>query len=582
MASFKVCKEKFLYNEEPITLISGAIHYFRVVPEYWRDRLIKLKACGFNTVETYVPWNIHEAEKGKFNFQGLADICKFMDIVQELGLHLIVRPGPFICAEWEFGGLPAWLLAEDDIQLRCFNEPYLQRVDAYFDVLMEKLRPYLCTNGGPIIAVQVENEYGSFGNDKKYLEYLKEGLIKRGIDVELFTSDGPSDIMLTGGTLPEVFKTVNFGSHPEEGFNKLKEYQKDKPLMCMEFWNGWFDHWGEEHHTRSVETAAEDVETMLKLGASFNMYMFHGGTNFGFYNGANCFEKYEPTVTSYDYDCLLTEDGEPTEKYFAIREVISKYFSENVQKKLLPAPAKKMSYGKVKLLEEAPLFENLNYISKAINSAAPVPMEKLGQNYGFILYRAKINGHGEEGNISIREVHDRAQIFLNGEFKGIIHRNSSEKSIKISIPKGISSLDILVENMGRVNYGEYLKDMKGILSGVRLENQFIFHWEIYTLPLNNIEKLKYRDVSYKKGPMFYRGTLTVHELADTFLELKGWEKGVVFINGFNIGRYFEIGPQKRLYVPAPILHEGENEIVIFELQEVKEPIVEFKDKPFLG
>jgi beta-galactosidase len=286
-SKFEILGNEFVFNGKAIRVISGAIHYFRVLPEYWRDRLTKLKACGFNTVETYVAWNIHEPDQGKFCFEGFGDICKFIEIADELNLHVIVRPGPYICAEWEFGGLTAWLLKDSKIKLRCFNKEFLERVDAFYDELLPKLKPYLCTSGGPIIAMQVENEYGSYGNDKEYLNYLKEALIKRGIDTMLFTSDGPTDLMLESGILRDVFKTVNFGSKPEEAFNKLLEYQKDKPLMCMEFWNGWFDHWGEKHHARDASDVADVLDRMLAMGASVNFYMFHGGTNFGFMNGSN-------------------------------------------------------------------------------------------------------------------------------------------------------------------------------------------------------------------------------------------------------------------------------------------------------
>lgn len=309
MASFTVQGDQFLYEGTPLTLVSGAIHYFRVIPEYWKDRLSKLKACGFNTVETYVAWNIHEPQEGKFCFTGMADIVTFIETAAELGLHVIVRPSPYICAEWEFGGMPAWLLAEDGMRLRCYDEVFLSKIDSYYDVLLPKLKPLLCTNGGPIIAMQIENEYGSYGNDLKYLEHIQESMISRGMDILLFTSDGPEDFMLQGGMVPGVLETVNFGSRTEEAFNSLKQVQPDKPLMCMEYWNGWFDHWNKPHHTRDAQDAVHVFEDMLKAGGSVNFYMFHGGTNFGFYNGANNHGIYEPTVTSYDYDSPLTEWG---------------------------------------------------------------------------------------------------------------------------------------------------------------------------------------------------------------------------------------------------------------------------------
>lgn len=323
--NFSVKGDQFVMNGEPIQLISGAIHYFRVVPEYWEDRLIKLKECGFNTVETYIPWNLHEPAEGVYSFDGIADIERFIKLAEKIGLYVIIRPSPYICAEWEFGGLPSWLLKDKQIRLRCFDQLFLNKVDAYYDVLMPILVPYLCTNGGSIIAMQIENEYGSYGNDQQYLQYLKEAMEKRGVDVLLFTSDGPTDSMLQSGMIKGVLATVNFGSQVNKYFDKLEEYQPNQPVMCMEFWNGWFDHWGENHHTRDAEDVARTFEEMLQRKASVNFYVFHGGTNFGFYNGANHGEKYEPTITSYDYDVLLTEHGVPTDKYFAVRKVIEKY-----------------------------------------------------------------------------------------------------------------------------------------------------------------------------------------------------------------------------------------------------------------
>jgi beta-galactosidase len=577
MPVFEVSGHNFLYDGKPIRILSGAIHYFRVVPQYWRDRLLKLKACGFNAVETYVAWNIHEPKPDQFNFQGIADLEKFIKTAVDLGLFVIIRPGPYICSEWEFGGLTSWLLADPALRLRCDYEPYLKRVDRFFDVLIPKLVPYLCTNGGPIIAMQVENEYGSYGNDKKYLEYLKEGLLRRGVDVLLFTSDGPSDEMLQGGTLPGLLKTVNFGTKPQEAFAKLGEYQADKPLMCMEYWNGWFDHWGEEHGTRDGQDVADVLEQMLAQGASVNFYMFHGGTNFGFYNGANYYERYTPTVTSYDYDAPLSESGDLTDKYFKVRDVLAKYVK--VDETLLPEPISKKAYGKLELTSRASLFDSLDLISRPVESAYPEPMENLGQDYGFILYRNQITGPRQENKLFIQDLHDRAWVYQDGELKGILMRDEAE--LTLTVPKGGSQLDILVENMGRINYGPYMLDRKGITEGVRLGQQFLFDWIIYPLPLENLSNLKWGQ-PVRTTPAFFRGSFQIDECQDTFLSLPGWSKGVVFINGFNLGRYWEIGPAKTLYVPAPILHEGENELVVFELEGLKEPIVEFLDQPILG
>ncbi|NOU74958.1 beta-galactosidase [Paenibacillus sp. LMG 31458] len=577
--------ENFVFNGKPIRILSGALHYFRIVPEYWRDRLLKLKACGLNTVETYVPWNLHEPKEGQFNFEGIADIEQFIHLAGELGLHVIIRPSPYICAEWEFGGLPAWLLKEDNMRLRCAHRPYLNKVDAYYDVLLAKLVPLLCTNGGPIIAMQIENEYGSYGNDKNYLMYVKRAMIGRGIDVLLFTSDGYTDSNMQGGTLlPDVLATTNFGSRPDEAFGKLLDYQPSKPFVCMEFWNGWFDHWGKKHHVRESEDVAQVLNRMLQMGASVNFYMFHGGTNFGFYNGANDLGKYEPTVTSYDYDVLLSESGDITDKYIAIREVISKY--TEVEAIELPLPLPKKHYGEVRLKEQARLFDSLALLTNPIHSVCPEPMERLGQNYGFILYTTSVQGPLSQTKLAIQEVRDRALVYLDGVFQGVIERNTHDVTpnildhdIVLDIPPGGATLSILVENQGRINYGYNMKDPKGITEGVRLGLQFLYNWTIHTLPLHDLAALKYNDAQATSPitPTFYRGVFLIDEAGDTFLKLDGWIKGVAFINGFNLGRYWDIGPQKTLYIPAPLLREGENELVLFELQGMKNPVVLLQD-----
>ena len=571
----------FYIGDEKITILAGAIHYFRVVPEYWEDRLRKLKSCGLNTVETYVAWNMHEPRPGEFNFSGLADLVGFIRLAQELDLYVMVRPGPYICSEWDLGGLPAWLLKDPAMQLRCCYKPYLEAVDRFFDQLIPKLAPLQTTRGGPIIMIQVENEYGSYGNDSQYLAYLRDGLIGRGIDVPLFTSDGGTDWMLQGGTLPDVFKTVNFGSRPKENFQKLLEYQPNQPLICMEFWNGWFDHWGEEHHTRDPRDVANTVQEMLDLGASFNLYMFHGGTNFGFYNGANHGGKYEPTITSYDDDALISECGELTPKYHAVREALQKAGYDTDYP--IPEPIPKVAYGKVHLRGAVSLFEAAPQLANKYVSVYPQPMEMFEQNFGFILYRTKVSGPRIGQKLEILDLCDRAYIFLNQEYQGVMMR-SEQNSLQLTIPPGGATLDILVENMGRINYGPLLHDRKGITHGVLLQNQFLYHWEVFTLPLDNLQVLKFeQEVDDQKVPGFYQGTFEVQGRSDTFVRLPGWVKGVCFVNGFNLGRYWERGPQQTLYLPAPLLRDGTNEIVIFELEQVPgSRTIELIDQPDLG
>lgn len=585
MATFHYSGTTFYFNDQPTRIISGAIHYFRVVPEYWRDRLLKLKACGCNTVETYVAWNMHEPQKGKFCFEGMADVIRFIELAGEVGLHVIVRPSPYICAEWELGGLPSWLLADPGMRLRCYHQPFLEHVDAYYDVLLPKLKPLLCTNGGPVIALQIENEYGSYGSDQRYLNHLKESMISRGMDVLLFTSDGPEDAMLQGGMVPGALATVNFGSRTKEAFEKLKEYQPDAPLMCMEYWNGWFDHWGEEHHTRSSGDAAHVLDEILSLNGSVNFYMFHGGTNFGFYNGANghTVDAFEPTITSYDYDSPLNESGEPTEKYFVIRGVISKYVELDPCE--LPAPIPKRAYGRLEMKERAPLSAHLDVISTPIHSAYPETMETLGQDYGFIHYSTFITGPRPKDEFVIQNLRDRAQVFLNGKLAETLDRVHVETKLEFEVPKEGLQVSILVENLGRINYGPFMRDCKGITEGVRFGRQFLAEWTTHTLPLTDLSGLKFEACdghAEVTEPSFYRATLTVDEPCDTFLSLEGWTKGVVFINGFNLGRYWKIGPQKTMYVPGPLLKQGDNEIVILELHGTSEATVTFLDQPDIG
>lgn len=583
MKTFTVEKDGFRLGGEPFRVISGAIHYFRVPREYWRDRLIKLKACGFNTVETYVVWNMHEPREGEFDYSDMLDIEDFLATAAELGLYAIVRPGPYICSEWEFGGLPWWLLKNDGIRLRCMDADYIAAVDRFFDSLIPRIAAHQITEGGNVILVQVENEYGSYGDDSEYIRYLADGLRRRGINVPLFTSDGTNKQMLTGGTVPEIFKTANFGSRAEEQFAALREYQPDGPLMCTEFWNGWFDHWTEEHHHRPGDDAAASLDDILAHGGNVSAYMFHGGTNFGFMNGANCFDKYEPTVSSYDDDAPVNEYGDLTDKYFRFREVISKYAP--IPDIELPAPVKKKKkYGKFEFTACRRLFDCLDKLSAPVETVCPLPMEKLGQGYGFILYRAEVRGPRETQNVRIQEPRDRAYIYKNDKLLGIQYRNDREPAVSTDIPAEGATLSVLVENMGRVNYGAYLRDPKGVTEGIGFGWNFIYHWQTYPLPLDDLSAVDFIEQKpvFDSTPLLLRAEIDIDECCDTFVKLPGFKKGLIFINGRALSRYWEVGPQRSAYLPAPFLKKGKNELIVLELEGFDEASVTLDDEPDLG
>lgn len=580
MGTFEV-KDQFYLNGEPFKIISGAIHYFRVVPEYWKDRLEKLKAMGCNTVETYVPWNMHEPYQDCFCFEGILDVKKFIELASELGLWVIVRPSPYICAEWEFGGLPAWLLKEDGMHLRSSDSKFLEYVKQYYKKLFEVLTPLQIQEGGPIILFQIENEYGYYGDDTSYLLALKEMMIEEGVKVPFVTSDGPWGDALDCGKVEGALQTGNFGSKAKEQFAILREKMPDGPLMCMEFWVGWFDHWGcGKHHTTDYKENAKELEDLLKLG-SVNIYMFEGGTNFGFMNGSNYYEELTPDVTSYDYDAILTESGELTPKYYAFQKVISQFNS--VPQLELTTSIQTKDYGILTVKEKVGLFEALEELSIPVQSTHPQSMERLGQNYGYILYTSTLSKENRLDTIRLWKANDRAKFYMNEKEILTLYDRELENEHQLDMKlMPDSQLAILVENMGRVNFGMRLEDQrKGIDGAVQINGHQHTQWNQYPLSLEQIEKLDFTK-GYRKGlPAFYRFVFEINELGDTYIDLTGWGKGVVWINGFNLGRFWEIGPQKRLYLSAPLLHQGENAIIIFETEGRSLETITLLDKPCL-
>lgn len=605
MGRFEI-KDNFYLDGKPFRVISGSIHYFRVVPEYWRDRLEKLKAMGCNTVETYIAWNVHEPKKGVFEFEGRYDLVKFVRTAQELGLYVILRPSPYICAEWEFGGLPAWLLAEDGMRLRACHESFLKHVREYYDRLFPLITPLQITEGGPVILMQVENEYGYYGDDTRYMETMRDMMLERGVTVPLITSDGPFEESLSCGCIDGIHPTGNFGSRTKERFAVLAPYAKGGPLMCAEFWVGWFDHWGNGGHMHGNPESPQDLDDMLDMG-HVNIYMFEGGTNFGFMNGSNYYDELTPDVTSYDYDALLTEAGDFTGKYQKFQKVISKYAP--IPKVEFTTKIRKKAYGKLTAVSQTGLLQNLENLSEPIVDNFPVCMEKCGQSYGYILYHSTLKHEQNIERIRLWGANDRANIFVDG--RRVVNLYDRELDGEYDVLAGAvkkaqdvnaapadeeakpqnepvtfakdAPIDILMENMGRVNFGPLMeRQRKGIAECVQINGHIHYNWTMYPLPLDNIDRLDFDRDCTEGLPAFYRFELEVDEACDTFLELDGWGKGCVFLNGFNLGRYWEIGPQKRLYIPAPLLKPGKNEIVVFETEGKATGVIELKDEPDIG
>ena len=586
---FEIKGKDFLLNGKKVNVYSGVMHYFRMQPEYWEDRLTKLKLCGFNTVETYMCWNLHEPKKGVYDFEGMLDIERYIEIAGKVGLNVIVRPGPYICAEWDFGGLPPWLLADRNIRLRCNNELFKKHVEDWYAVMFDKIRPHLESNGGNVIMMQVENEYGSFGNDYEYLEFVKELFAKYNMDVLLFTSDGNWCNMLSGGSLPSLYKVLNFGSNAKGAFGALDGFQKDMPLFCGEFWCGWFDHWGEKHHTRNSTSVVKEIEDFIAQDANFNVYMFYGGTNFGFWAGSN-FErgKINPTTTSYDYCAFLTEWGDYTPAYHAVREVMHKV--QGLEMLPLVESPKMQNIGVVKMTESAKLFDNLSKIGTKFRSATPESMEYFGQNYGFIYYETKIKGKYQMQPLKINGVHDIAHIYVDDKKVAVFDRNKktnllgmNKHQMFIGGVDGEKKIGILVDAMGRINYGEKFEDRKGIES-VIFGKQIMFGYDVYCLPMDNLDKLEFTNQMANNEPVFVRGTFKANSKDECFVHMDNFGKGNVWINGYNIGRYWtKKGPQKALYIPGSLLNtDKENEIIIFDIEGYKNAEVVIDGKPDLG
>ena len=579
MTSFAIGEREFLLDGEPFRILSGAIHYFRVHPDLWADRIRKARLMGLNTIETYVPWNEHSPTPGVFHTDGGLDLGRFLDLVADEGMQAIVRPGPYICAEWDNGGLPAWLFTDPTIGVRSSEPGYLAAVDTFMDRLLPIVVERQITHGGPVILFQIENEYGAYGSDKVYLQHLVDVAKRAGVEVPLFTCDQPFGTMIEDGSLPGLHKTATFGSRADERLGFLRERQPAGPLMCAEFWNGWFDNWGTHHHTTDAAASAAELDALLFAGASVNIYMFHGGTNFGFTNGANDKGIYEPTITSYDYDAPLAEDGFPTDKYFAFRDVIAKHFPVP-DEVAAPRPCPPMEA--VDVTQSVPLLDVAwrGGSAQVVSGAVP-PAETTGQYRGFFLYGKTLESGGV---LSFAEVRDRAQFFLDGFPLGTLSRELGERTIVI--PRG-GLLQVLLEDQGRVNYGARIGEAKGLMSPALLDGKEVQGWSIRPVDLTALDDLRVgaRELQGSggvPGPSISFASFPAGGPGDRYLRLDGWTKGNAFINGFNLGRYWSRGPQRTLYVPGPLIRPGVNELAILELHGSSTRRVEFVGAPDLG
>jgi beta-galactosidase len=568
MTEFRIGDEHFELDGRPFRILSGALHYFRVHPDQWRDRIRKAKQMGLNTIETYVAWNAHSPREDAFDLSGGLDLGRFLDEIAAEGMYAIVRPGPYICAEWDNGGLPAWLFRSGTVGVRRREPQYMAAVERYLRAVGEVIVPRQIDRGGPILLVQIENEYGAYGSDADYLEALVEITRSSGVTVPLTTVDQPTPEMLEAGSMPGLHKTASFGSRSPERLATLRAHQPTGPLLCAEYWDGWFDSWGEHHHTTSAEESARDLADLLSTGASVNLYMFHGGTNFGFTNGANDKGVYRPLVTSYDYDAPLDETGAPTAKYFAYREVLARYADVPAE---VPAARPLAPAFSVPLVETVPLGDVVDQLGQWHASDHPPTMDELGAYSGFALYRARLDAaRGAEAArraLFVDDVRDRALVSVDGEPVGVLSREHHDTAL--ALPTG-AVVELLVEDQGRVNYGERIGEAKGLVGRAYFDDHPLVGWETLPLDLSSLEPIRAAlrespTAGALAGPAFARAIFTLDEPEDLFLDSRRWGKGVAWVNGFCLGRYWTRGPQHTLFVPGSALRAGDNELLIFEL-----------------
>lgn len=564
--TFRIADGSFLLDGKPFTIISGEMHFARIPCECWRDRLRMAKAMGVNTIATYVFWNYQEPQEGQFNFAGNADVAAFVRTAQEEGLWVLIRPSVYACAEWEFGGYPWWLLKKAGLTVRSRNEEFLRLTRRYFHELGAQLAPLQITHGGNIIMVQLENEYGSYDKDKEYLALNKQIMRDSGFDVEFYTCDGPTQ--LPSGYLAGVLPAVNGLDDVKQVQTLVNTYHDGKgPYFIAEWYPAWFDVWGQPHHVVPASEYVATLDSVLSHGLSINMYMLHGGTTRGFMNGANVNDRdpYEPQISSYDYDAPIDEAGNATPKYMAFRDVIKKHLPPGTTLPEVPAKKRSLTYGTMNLRETAGLFANL---PEPVVSDQPLTFEELNQPYGYVVYRTHVTGP-MQGILKCEKLRDFAIVYVNGTKLAVLDRRLKQDSMQVALPAGDVRIDILVENLGRINYGPYLNDNhKGILGGVTLNHQLLKGWNNYSLPMESCPAWQYGPREHPEGPVLRKAEfMLLDDTADTYLDMTNWGKGVAWVNGHNLGRYWSIGPQQTLYVPGAWLKHGRNEVAVFEMLE---------------
>ncbi len=582
--TFAIGEKDFLLDGQPLQIRCGEIHFARVPREYWRHRLQMCRAMGLNAVCAYLFWNFHEPRPGEYHWDGAADAAEFCRIAQEEGLWVVLRPGPYACAEWDGGGLPWWLLKKPGIALRTLDPDFMAASRAWLKEVGRVLGPQQITHGGPILLVQAENEYGSFGKDVAYMGAIRQALLDAGFDVPLFACNPPKDI--PNGRRDDLFQVVNFGKNPQEGLAALRALQPSGPLMCGEFYPGWFDTWGATHHLGNTPQYLADLEYMLKQGASFSIYMAHGGTSFGLWAGAD--RPFKPDTSSYDYDAPISEAGWATEKFTATRELMKKYLAPGEKLPEPPAANPVAAIASFTLTERAVLRENL---PTAIADAAPRSMEMYDQGQGCILYRTTVPV-GPATTLHCADVRDFAWAFLDGQPVGVIDRRSKVRELALPARTAPVQLDLLVEAMGHINFGKEVHDRKGVHAPVTLVAEGaateLKDWQVFPLRLDaaEIAALKWKSAASSEtsiaAPAFWRGSFTIEKPADTFLDLSTWGKGVVWINGHCLARFWNIGPTQTAYVPAPWLHAGKNEVIVLDLLGPTAPTLAGLEKPILN